>query len=194
MKFSPLRFIQLISLIFLGAGFYLPVLAFLSGGNPLLPEESKFDFSVITGFLSDSWNLRVIGFSFFQSVLSALLSIFFAFPGAWLLTYYDFPGKRWFRLLTYLPFILPSILVVLAMVLFFGNNGWVNRSLMFLLGTEEPPVEFLYSIYGILIAHVFYNFPIAMKIIGDQWERISFKYTQVGQSLGVGKFKLFLYI
>ena len=194
MKFSPLRFIQLISLIFLGAGFYLPVLAFLSGGNPLLPEESKFDLSVITGFLSDSWNLRVIGFSFFQSVLSALLSIFFAFPGAWLLTYYDFPGKRWFRLLTYLPFILPSILVVLAMVLFFGNNGWVNRSLMFLLGTEEPPVEFLYSIYGILIAHVFYNFPIAMKIIADQWGKISLKYLQAARSLGAGSTRRFFSI
>ena len=142
-------------------------------------------------FLSDPWNLRVIGFSLYQAFLSALLSILVGLPGAWLLTYYNFPGKRWFRLLTYLPFILPSILVVLAMVLFYGNNGWINRGLMTILGTDEPQVHFLYSLTGILIAHVFYNFPLAMKIIGDQWERISLKYHHAASSLGVGNMRRF---
>ena len=142
-------------------------------------------------FLSDPWNLRVIGFSLYQAFLSALLSILVGLPGAWLLTNYNFPGKRWFRLLTYLPFILPSILVVLAMVLFYGNNGWINRGLMVILGTDEPQVHFLYSLTGILIAHVFYNFPLAMKIIGDQWERISLKYHHAASSLGVGNMRCF---
>ena len=142
-------------------------------------------------FLSDPWNLQVIGFSLYQAFLSALLSILVGLPGAWLLTNYKFPGKRWFRLLTYLPFILPSILVVLAMVLFYGNNGWINRGLMTILGTDEPQVHFLYSLTGILIAHVFYNFPLAMKIIGDQWERISLKYHHAASSLGVGNMRRF---
>ncbi|HIB46173.1 MAG TPA: iron ABC transporter permease [Candidatus Lambdaproteobacteria bacterium] len=176
------------------AGFYWPVLTFLSGSNPLHPEESFLQWKFFKEFFSDSWNLRVIGFSFFQAFLSALLSILVGLPGAWLLTHYDFPGQRWFRLLTYLPFILPSILVVLAMVLFFGNNGWINRWLMALLGTDEAPVQFLYSFSGILIAHVFYNFPIAMKIIGDQWERVSQKYLQAARSLGAGNTKRFFRI
>ncbi|MBL4825634.1 MAG: iron ABC transporter permease [SAR324 cluster bacterium] len=178
----------------LGAGFYWPVLSFLSGSNPLHPEESFLQGEFFMDFLSDPWNLRVIGFSLFQAFLSALLSILVGFPGAWLLTHYDFPGQRWFRLLTYLPFILPSILVVLAMVLFYGNNGWINRGLMSLFGTDEAPVQFLYSLSGILIAHVFYNFPIAMKIIGDQWERISQQYLQAARSLGAGTTKRFLWI
>ena len=194
MKFHTLNFLQLPSIFLLGAGFYFPVLIFLSGGNPLFPGESFFDGSFFVDFLRDSWNLEVIGFTFFQAILSAVLSILFGFPGAWLLTYYDFSGKRWFRLITYLPFVLPSILVVLSMVLFLGNNGWVNRGLMFLLGTDETPIQFLYSISGILIAHVFYNFPIAMKIIGDQWERLASKYSQVALSLGAGKTKLFFSI
>ena len=160
MKLNPLRLLQISALLLLGAGFYWPVLSFLSGSNPLLPEESFLQGEFFLDFLSDPWNLQVIAFSLFQAFFSALLSILVGLPGAWLLTNYNFPGQRWFRLLTYLPFILPSILVVLAMVLFFGNNGWINRSLMALLGTEEPPLQFLYSLSGILIAHVFYNFPI----------------------------------
>jgi len=191
MKFHPLRPLQISSLLLLGAGFYWPVLSFLSGSNPLNSEESFFHGEFFLDFLSDPWNLKVIAFSIVQAFLSALISILVGLPGAWLLTHYNFPGQRWFRLLTYLPFILPSILVVLAMVLFFGNNGWINRGLMFFLGTEEPPVQFLYSLSGILIAHVFYNFPIAMKIIGDQWERISEQYLQAARSLGAGSIKRF---
>jgi len=160
----------------------------------LHPEESFLQGEFFLDFLSDPWNLRVIAFSLFQAFLSAVLSILVGLPGAWLLTHYNFPGQRWFRLLTYLPFILPSILVVLAMVLFFGNNGWINRGLMALFGTEEPPVQFLYSLSGILIAHVFYNFPIAMKIIGDQWERISEQYLQAARSLGAGNMKRYFRI
>ena len=191
MKFHLLRPLQISSLLLLGAGFYWPVLSFLSGSNPLYSEESFFHGEFFLDFLSDPWNLKVIAFSIVQAFLSALISILVGLPGAWLLTHYNFPGQRWFRLLTYLPFILPSILVVLAMVLFFGNNGWINRGLMFFLGTEEPPVQFLYSLSGILIAHVFYNFPIAMKIIGDQWERISEQYLQAARSLGAGSIKRF---
>jgi thiamine transport system permease protein len=80
------------------------------------------------------------------------------------------------------------------MVLFFGQNGWVNRTIMSLTGTDEPPVHFLYSLSGILIAHVFYNFPLAMKIIADQWENISLKYFQTAHSLGAGNTKCFFTI
>ena len=186
-----LRFLQISALILLVTGFYWPVLNFLSGSNPLHPEENFLQWSFFKDFLSDSWNLRVIIFSLYQAFLSAVLSIIIGFPGAWLLTHYNFPGKHWFRMLTYLPFILPSILVVLAMVLFFGNNGWINRAMMSLLETDEPPVHFLYSLSGILIAHVFYNFPIAMKIVGDQWEKISYKYSDGARTLGVGNIRFF---
>ena len=87
---------------------------FKSPGRRLWPCLPYF----FSNFIKDSWNQKVIVFSVFQAFISAILSIIFGFPGAWLVTNFDFPGKRWFRLLTFLPFILPSILVVLAMVQF----------------------------------------------------------------------------
>ncbi len=170
-----LRFLQILALILLVTGFYWPVLNFLLGSNPLNPEENFLQWSFFKNFLSDSWNLHVIIFSLYQAFLSAVLSIIFGFPGAWLLSHYNFPGKHWFRLLTYLPFIMPSILVVLGMVLFFGNNGWVNRAMMSLLGIDEPPMHFLYSFFKISSGRLFswcrkhpkffqYYFPFATAI------------------------------
>ena len=194
MKLKFLLFLQFPSFFLIVFGFYLPIFKFISGSNPLFPEESFLDWLFFLDFLKDTWNLRVIGFSVLQAFLSAFFSIIFGLPGAWLFTHYNFPGKRWLRLLTYLPFILPSILVVLAMVLFFGNNGWINRGLMYFFDFDEPPLQFLYSLSGILIAHVFYNFPIAMKIIADQWERISLKYYQVARTTGGRSIRLFFCI
>jgi len=193
-KLRYINLLQFLIVIFIVAGFYLPVFLFISGDNPLLTEKSFFEFSLFYNFFDDYWNLKVILFTVFQAFLSALLSIFFGLPGAWLLIKYNFPGKNCFRIITFLPFILPSILVVLAMIQFFGNNGWINRLLIYFFDLEEPPIKFLYSLSGILIAHVFYNFPIAMKILADQWERISMKYSHSAKSIGIGSIKLFFCI
>ena len=91
MKSHPLRLLQISALLLLGAGFYWPVLAFLSGNNPLNTDEIFFQWKFFQEFLSDPWNLRVIGFSFYQAFLSSVLSILVGLPGAWLLTHYNFP-------------------------------------------------------------------------------------------------------
>ena len=166
-------FLQILAMLLLVGGFYLPLLLFLGGQDPLQPGVSVLRLDYLLEFLADPWNLRVLGFSLEQAFWSAVLSILLGLPGAWLLTRYDFPGRAALQRFAYLPFLLPSILVVLAMVLFFGNQGWVNQALMFLFGLKEPPVQFFYSLNGILLGHVFYNFPLAMRLIGDQWERIS---------------------
>ena len=175
--------------LFLFSGFYLPMLSFFFGKNPFEPGKYLLDLNYLLEFLSDSWNLQVIWFSFYQAFWSAILAVLVGIPGAWILSRYDFPGKRLFRILFYLPFILPSIIVVLGMVLFFGNNGFVNQTLQWIFGMEEPPFQFLYSLQGILIAHVFYNFPIAMKTLSDHWERLSPQYGLVARSLGASRLK-----
>ncbi|MBF0280851.1 MAG: iron ABC transporter permease [SAR324 cluster bacterium] len=189
-----LKFIQGVVLLFLVAGFYFPLFSFFQGDNPFEPGKPLLDWNYLLSFLNDRWNLHVIWFSFYQAFLSALFSILVGIPGAWIISNYHFPGARLFRILSFLPFILPSILVVLAMVLFFGNNGFVNQGLQWLFQLDEAPIQFLYSIQGIFIAHVFYNFPIAMKTIGDQWSRLSPQYREVAKTLGAGKSKVFFKI
>jgi thiamine transport system permease protein len=176
--------LQAFAALLLIGGFYLPLLLFLGGRDPLQPEVSMLRLGFLLDFLTDPWNLRVLRFSLEQALWSAGLSVLVGLPGAWLLTRYDFPGRAAFQRFAYLPFLLPSILVVLAMVLFFGNQGWLNRLLMALFSLKEPPVQFLYSLSGILLGHVFYNFPLAMRLIGDSWERISAQYSLAARMLG----------
>ena len=169
-------------------GFYGPILHFLVGPNPLKPETPALSWPVLHEVLSDSWILGILGFSLFQAFLSTVLSILVALPGAWVLSRYDFPARRWFEHLTFLPFLLPTILVVLAMVLFFGNRGWLNQALGWL---GFPQVQFLYSLSGILIAHVFFNVPLALKLISAAWMRLSGQYEDAAQMLGAAPWRRF---
>ena len=169
-------------------GFYGPILYFLVGPDPLNPGTPALSWGILREVFSDSWILGILGFSLFQAFLSAVLSILVALPGAWVLAHYDFPGRRWFEHLTFLPFLLPTILVVLAMVLFFGNRGWLNQALGWL---GFPQIQFLYSLSGILIAHVFYNVPLALKLISASWTRLSGQYEQAAQMLGANAWRRF---
>ena len=120
-------FLQILAMLLLVGGFYLPLLLFLGGQDPLQPGVSVLRLDYLLEFLADPWNLRVLGFSLEQAFWSAILSILLGLPGAWLLTRYDFPGRAALQRFAYLPFLLHSILVVLAMVLFLETRVGSTR-------------------------------------------------------------------
>ena len=64
-----LSLLQGVVFIFLFSGFYLPLLSFFFGKNPFEPGEYLLDRDYLLEFLSDSWNLQVIWFSFYQAFL-----------------------------------------------------------------------------------------------------------------------------
>jgi thiamine transport system permease protein len=112
-------------------------------------------------------------------------------PGAYLLARYQFVGKRFVRALTTVPFVLPSIIVVLGFVRFFGNNGALNRVLMAVFGLREPPLRILYSFKAILLAHAFYNFPVCIRIVSALWSRLRPSTEDAARSLGAHGLRLF---
>lgn len=167
----------------LAAFFILPLIAFygitLEGeGLPALGEAARN--AVETGRLG-----RITGFTFSQAALSALISLIIAMPGAYILAHYDFPLRRISYSFTLLPFVLPSIIVVIAMISFFGRGGLLNQ----LFGTR---VSYVYSFAGIVLAHVFYNFSLAIRVLSAGWQSIDRRYGEIASSLGdtrLGRFK-----
>src|SRR3989344_4819722 len=146
----------LIPLIFIAIFLIYPLLNILvfsfSASNPLA--------EIYSSLLS---NQNLFANSFFQASLSTLLAFLVGFPAAYIMANYDFPGRKFINALSLLPFVMPSILVALSFVIILGYNGWINNFLMSFFNLSDPPVKALYSIYGIVLAHAFYNFPIFMR-------------------------------
>jgi len=93
----------------------------------LTDEQGHLTLKQVISIISDRYYLRIIMFTAQQALLSTFCSVMLGLPGAYLLANYEFRGKSIIRAITTVPFVLPSIIVVLGFVIFFGNNGVLNR-------------------------------------------------------------------
>jgi thiamine transport system permease protein len=133
--------------------------------------------SRIWGILGSGRTASIIGFTTGQAALSSLIGVLAALPLAYMVSHYTFPGKRLVYSLSLIPFILPSIVVVICMISFYGKSGLLNS----LLGTDY---NLVYNFRGIVLAHVFYNFSLAIRIISTAWLSIDRRYREAAETLG----------
>ncbi|GGE36647.1 thiamine/thiamine pyrophosphate ABC transporter permease ThiP [Primorskyibacter flagellatus] len=107
-------------------------------------------------------------FTVLQAALSALFSALLAIPVARALARRRFPGRDALILLMGAPFILPVIAAIAGLLAIFGRNGLVNRALE---AVGSGPID-IFGLHGVLLAHVFFNLPLAVRLLLDGWRAI----------------------
>lgn len=144
---------------------------------------------VSEGRIFDAYVWRVTRFTLLQAVLSTFLSILFAIPLALALARRPrFPGRVWIVRLLALPLGLPALVAALGLIGIWGRQGVMN-TLLSTLGLAQPVS--IYGLSGILIAHVFFNLPLATRFLLAGLERIPGEYWLIGTNLGMGRLSLF---
>ncbi|MFB6269887.1 MAG: ABC transporter permease [Halobacterium sp.] len=147
-----------------------------------------------TGVLPDVWvsypevKKGLFGFTAYQAALSTLASVALGLPGAYVLARYEFPGRRTLKSLTILPFVLPSIMVVVGFVATFGTYGTLNDVLT-ALGFGR--VELLYTLKVVVLAHAFYNAPLVTRMVTSAWENVDASAVETARSLGASPLRAF---
>ncbi|MEE9389105.1 MAG: thiamine/thiamine pyrophosphate ABC transporter permease ThiP [Paracoccaceae bacterium] len=106
-----------------------------------------------------------IRFTVFQALLSAAISVGVAIPVAKALSRRQFLGRKLLVTLLGAPFILPVIVAVLGLLAVFGRNGIVSVVFGW-VGLE--PIQ-IYGLHGVVLAHVFFNLPLATRLILQGW-------------------------
>lgn len=139
--------------------------------------------------LSSSTLRNVLWFTLWQATLSTALTLLVGLPGAYLLARYEFPGKSLIQALTGIPFVMPTLVVAAAFNALLGPSGWGNLILMKLLGLSQPPIQFANTIYAILMAHIFYNTTIVLRMVGDFWSHIDPRMGHAAQMLGANRWQ-----
>ena len=110
-------------------------------------------------------DLSAIRFTVVQAFLSAMISVLLAIPVARALARRRFRGRQLLITLLGAPFLLPVIVAVLGLLAVFGRGGLVNDALTS-LGFE--PIS-IFGMHGVLLAHVFFNLPLAFRFILQGW-------------------------
>ncbi len=135
---------------------------------------------------------RAVSFTFEQAGLSTLLTLLVGLPGAYLFARYTFKGKSLLRALTGVPFVMPTLVVAAAFDALLGPRGWLNLGLMSLFDLSQPPIRLVNTLAAILLAHIFYNTTIVMRLVGDFWAHLDPRLGQAAQVLGADRRQVWL--
>lgn len=127
---------------------------------------------------------RPLGFTLWQAALSTVLTMLVGLPAAYIFARFRFPGKSLMQVVTTLPFILPTVVVAAGLNALLGPRGWINLLLMQVFNLSQPPVSWLNSLEAILLAHVFYNTTVMIRMVGSAWARLDPRLEQAGRTLG----------
>lgn len=134
---------------------------------PVILVLSNTDSESVKQVFSNRYYSKIMGFTLAQAAISTVLSLLLGLPGAFILARTNFRAKKFVKTIYRIPFVLPSIITVLAFVVFYGNNGFLNRLLMKVFSLSTPPVKILYSFKAVIAAHVFYNAPLFATLLSD---------------------------
>ncbi len=124
-------------------------------------------------FWNSAYVWRALRFSLWQATLSTALSLAPAILVARALAHAgDFTGRAFVLRLFAVPLVVPAVVAVMGVVGVYGSQGWL------------PLGRSLYGLNGILLAHVFFNLPLAVRLLLPLWQSIPAHHWQLGEQLG----------
>ena len=138
--------------------------------------------------ISDGYLWHVVRFSFWQAFLSALFSVLPAIFLARALYRRRFPGRTLLLRLCAMTLILPVLVAVFGILSVYGRQGWLAE----LCNAFGWQWEFSpYGLQGILLAHVFFNMPMATRLLLQTLENIPGEQRQIAAQLGMRGYVFF---
>jgi len=151
--------------------------AFTNGTGPV----SLTQFGAILGSaVFRSALLHTIEISISASAGCLLLG----FVIALVLSFAPFPGARVVARLIDTFIALPTFLIALAFTFIYGSAGVLNGALMGALRFETPPIDFLYSPWGVILAEVTVYTPFVLRPLLATFSLIDIAQIEVASSLG----------
>jgi thiamine transport system permease protein len=125
----------------------------------------------------------VIRFTLLQAALSTVLSLALGAGLALALARRaDFAGRNAFIAALNLASVLPAVVAVFGVVEVFGRAGWMGQALR---AAGFEPGGWLYGLPGILIAHVFFNAPLAARVFLPSLAAVAGEHWRLAAQLGM---------
>lgn len=157
---------------FFAVFFAYPVAAIVARG---LEADGVWRFGRIGEVLAQSDVRHVLWFTTWQAVVSTVLTLLVALPGAYVFARFDFPGKQVLRAVVTVPFVLPTVVVGTAFLALVGRGGLLDELWGVRLDT---------TVWAILLAHVFFNYAVVVRTVGGLWAQLDPRQEEAARMLG----------
>ena len=156
--------------------FVLPVGAMLQRG---VWPEGRFDPGAVLDVLARPRTGRVLWFTVWTSTAATAVAVTLGLPAAYVLHRLRFPGRGLVRTALLVPFVLPTVVVGLAVRQLIAASGPLG-----FLDLDQTPV-------AILIGLVFFNVAVVIRTVGVAWEGLDRRPAEAAAALGATPWQVF---
>lgn len=154
-----------VPVLFVTVFFAYPVASILARG---LVPDGHLDLEPLRRVFTDPALRGVVWFTVWQAALSTVLTLVVALPGAYVLARIRFPGRSLVRAMVTIPFVLPTVLVASAFLA---------------LGVRR-------SLGAILLAHLFFNYAVVVRVVGELWRHLDPHEEDAARMLGANRWRV----
>jgi len=156
-----------VPLAFLALFFVYPLVSIMERGL-----SSGDDLAAAIDVLTEPLTREVVWFTVWQAVVSTALTILIAFPASYVLGRYTFRGRGVALAVVTVPFVLPTVVVAIAFL-------------------AVLPERLERGSAAILIAHVFFNVAVVVRVVGTFWAGLDPRVSEAAATLGAGPWRSF---
>lgn len=135
--------------------------------------------------LSDKYTLHAIGLTLLVAALTVPLNLVFGVFLAWLVTRFEFPGRRILMTLIDIPFAVSPVVAGLMYLILYGSNGWVGSWLM------DHDLQLMFAWPGIVMVTVFITCPFVARELIPLMQQQGSSEEEAALSLGASGWQMF---
>ncbi|MDV6332829.1 sulfate ABC transporter permease subunit CysT [Asticcacaulis sp. 201] len=165
-----------LTLFYLSAIVIIPLIALVA--RPWEHGWQGFQF-----VLTDTRVLHALYLSFITALAAAVVNAFAGLAVAWVLTRYNFPGRKLLDALIDLPFALPTAVAGIALSSLYASNGWIGSI------TEPLGLKIAYTPIGIFLALTFIGLPFVVRSVQPVLAEFEAEVEEAAETLGATDFQ-----
>ncbi|RDD71130.1 sulfate ABC transporter permease subunit CysT [Paracoccus versutus] len=166
------------TLLYVGLVILIPVVALVLKGAEIGP--ARF-WAIVTA----PRTLAALRVTLTAAAAATVFNAFYGLLMAWVLTRYDFPGKRILDALMDIPFALPTAVAGISLTALYSANGWFGAPL------AGAGIELVYTLGGVILAMTFTSIPFVVRAIQPVLEDLDPALEQAAMTLGARPFAIF---
>jgi thiamine transport system permease protein len=139
----------------------------------------RFEPGSVLEVLGRPRTARVVSLTVWSSTMATALSVALGLPAAYVLHRLRFPGRSLVRALTLVPFVLPTVVVGIAVRQLISPSGPLGA-----LGLDGTSA-------AIVMGLVFFNVAVVIRTVGAAWESLDRRPGEAAAALGAAPWQVF---
>lgn len=135
--------------------------------------------------LSDRYTLHAIGLTLLVAAITVPVNLVFGVFLAWLVTRFEFPGRKLLITMIDIPFAVSPVVAGLLYLLLYGSNGWLGGWMM------EHDLQLMFAWPGIVLVTVFITCPFVARELIPLMQQQGSSEEEAAVSLGANGWQMF---